>query len=84
VNGLSEAKSSFEIVFGDFVDYTIKKKTLGKVLTDLGWELKGSEKRPKKLIAPSITSVINDNKYVSEILDKYPVNTFHQEVGLPV
>jgi len=83
-NGLSEAKSSFEIVFEDFVDYTIKKKTLGKVLTDLGWELKGTEKRPKKLIAPSITSVINDNKYVSEILDKYPVNTFHQEVGLPI
>jgi len=48
-NGLSEAKSSFEIVFGDFVDYTIKKKTLGKVLTDLGWELKGTEKRPKKI-----------------------------------
>ena len=83
-NGLSEARNSFEVVFEDFVDYTIKKKTLGKVLTELGWELKGSKKRPKKVIAPSITSVINDNKYVSEIFDKYPVNTFHKEVGLPV
>ena len=59
-NDLSEAKSSFEIVFGDFVDYTMKKKTIAKVLTGLGWELKGSEKRPKKILAPSITSVIND------------------------
>ena len=83
-NDLSEAKSSFEIVFGDFVDYTMKKKTIAKVLTGLGWELKGSEKSPKKILAPSITSVINDNKYVSEIFDKYPVNTCHQEVGLPV
>ena len=78
-----EAKKSFKIVFEDFVDYTLTKKTLGKVLTSLGWELKGSAKRPKKLLAPSITSVIKDNEYVSEIFDKYPVNTYHQEVGLP-
>ena len=80
---LAEARKSFEIVFEDFVDYTIKKKTLGKVLTNLGWELKGTARHPKKVVAPSITSVISDNKYISEIFDKYPVNTYHQEVGLP-
>ena len=78
-----EAKKSFEIVFEDFVDYTLKKKTMGKVLTGLGWQLKGSARKPKKVLAPSITSVIKDNEYVSEIFDKYPVNTYHQEVGLP-
>ena len=78
-----EAKKSFKIVFEDFVDYTLTKKTLGKVLTSLGWELKGSAKRPKKVLAPSITSVIKENEYVSEIFDKYPVNTYHQEVGMP-
>lgn len=82
-NNLEEARNSFGIVFEDFVDYTLKKKTLGKVLTGLGWELKGSAQRPKKVIAPSITSVIKDNEYVSEIFDKYSVNTYHQEVGLP-
>lgn len=82
-NNIKEAKKSFEIVFEDFIDYTLKKRTLGKVLSNLGWELKGSTKRPKKVIAPSITSVIKDNEYVSEIFDKYPVNTYHQEVGLP-
>jgi hypothetical protein len=80
---INEAKESFRIAFEDFVDYTLKKKTLAKLLTQLGWQLKGTSKRPKKLIAPSITSVIHENKYVSEILDKYPVHTFHQEVGLP-
>lgn len=78
-----EAKKSFEIVFEDFVDYTVKKKTLGKVLTELGWELKGSSKKPKKVLAPSIASVIKENRYVSEIFDKYQVNTYHQEVELP-
>ena len=78
-----EAKKSFKIVFEDFVDYALSKKTLGKVLTSLGWELKGSAKKPKKVLMPSITSVIKENEYVSEIFDKYPVNTYHQEVGLP-
>jgi hypothetical protein len=82
-NNFEEARKSFEIVFEDFVDYTLKKKTLGKVLSGLGWKLKGSAQRPKKVIAPSITSVIKNNEYVSEIFDKYPVNTYHQEVGLP-
>lgn len=81
---LDEAKKSFGIVYEDFIDYTLKKKTIGKVLTDLGWELKGTVKRPKKVIAPSITSVISNNEYVSEIFDKYPVSTFHQDVNIPV
>jgi hypothetical protein len=78
-----EAKKSFEIVLEDFVDYTLKKKTLGKVLSDLGWDLKGSTKIPKEVLAPSIASVIKENEYISEIFDKYSVNTYHQEVGLP-
>lgn len=82
-NTMEEAKDSFAIVFEDFVDYTLKKETLSKVLISLGWELKGLAKRPKKVLAPSITSIISNNEYVSEIFDKYPVNTYHQEVGLP-
>jgi hypothetical protein len=81
---LIDAKKSFKIVFEDFIDYTLKKKTLGKVLLDLGWEVKGNKKMPKKVLAPSIASVISSNDYVSEIFDKYPVNTYHQEVGIPV
>ena len=82
-NTMEEAKDSFSIVFEDFVDYTLKKETLSKVLTSLGCELKGLEPRSKKILAPSIRSIITNNEYVSEIFDKYPVNTYHQEVGLP-
>ena len=51
--------------------------------TGIGNMVEFKIKRPKKVIAPSITSIIKNNKYVSEIFDKYPVNTYHQEVGLP-
>lgn len=83
-NSLEEAKESFNIAFEDFVDYTLKKKTLGKVLRNLGWKLKGNQKLPKKVLAPSISSIIRENDYVSEIFDKYNVNTFHQDVQLPL
>ena len=83
-NDENQAKKSFEVVMEDFVDYTVKKKTIAKVLADLGWEVKGSEKHPRKLLAPSITTVINENVYISEIFDKYSVNTFHEEIGLQV
>ena len=79
----NEAKKSFEIVLEDFIDYTLEKKTLAKVLSGLGWDLNGSVKKLQKIDSPGIASIIKDNKYVSEIFDKYPVNTFHQEVGLP-
>ena len=80
---LTDAKKSFKIVFEDFIDYTLKKKTLGKILTNLGWKLKETLKKSKKILAPSITSIIGNNDYVSEIFDKYPVKTFHQRVGIP-
>lgn len=83
-SNLKDAKKSFEIVLSDFIDYTINKKTLTKVLTGLGWRTKGTSKKPAKLLAPSITSVIAKNNYVSEIFDKHPAKTFHQEVEIPL
>lgn len=79
-----DAKKSFEITLEEFIDYTVNKKTFEKVLTSLGWEINGQAPDLTKVLAPSITRVINENDYVSEIFDKYAVNTFHHEVGLPV
>lgn len=78
-----EANDSFDIMLDDFIDYTIKKKTIGKVLENLGWSIKGALKKPKKVIAPSITNIIGKNKYVSEIFDKYPVQTHHEDIQIP-
>ena len=40
-----EAGKSFGIVFEDFIDYTLKKKTLSKVLTELGWGIQRIDKQ---------------------------------------
>jgi hypothetical protein len=82
-NSLKDAQESFDIVLDDFVDYTLKKKTIGKVLEKLGWKIKGAVKLPKRIIAPSISTIIGSNKYVSEIFDKYSVNTFHENIQIP-
>ncbi len=84
-NSLQEAKDSFTIVYEDFIDYTLTKNSLGVVLKELGWEIKGTVKNPKKLKAPSMSEIIKTNNYVSEIFDNYPtVQSSQQEVGLPV
>jgi hypothetical protein len=82
---LKDAKKSFEVVFADFLDYTLKKATLGSLLKKLGWkQQKGSVKKPVRSLAPSITTVIANNKHIAEIFDKYPLHTYYQEVDLPI
>lgn len=83
-NSEAAAKDSFEIVLGDFIDYTLKKKTVSAVLRELGWKVKGQSKIPKKVTPPSMADVIMRNDYVSNIFDQYPVNTYHQDVELAV
>lgn len=78
---LQEAKLAFEDALNDFFDYTVKHNTLQNVLSKLGWSAK--QKAKLKLI-PSIQSIISKNDYVSEIFDKYQVNTFHKDISLPV
>jgi len=82
-HSIKAAQESFEIVLADFLDYTMKKNSLGKILKELGWEFHGSTKKPKKITPPSMSDFIRDNKYVSEIFDKYPVNTYHKKVDIP-
>lgn len=45
-NSVEEAQKSFDIVFEDFVDYTLKKNTIAKVLENLGWNIKGTVYMP--------------------------------------
>ncbi|HHH52667.1 MAG TPA: hypothetical protein ENK91_03335 [Bacteroidetes bacterium] len=76
-----EAKQSFEIALEEFFDYAIKNKTLIKVLNDLGWETKEFENIS---VNHNIFSIIKNTEFVSEIFEKYPVNSFHEKIGIPV
>ncbi|MGV3630576.1 MAG: hypothetical protein ACO1O6_05200 [Bacteroidota bacterium] len=79
-----EALKSFNYSVGVFLDYTVKKKTLHKVLSSLGWELiKGSVKKPKKIHAPSWKELIQKNDFLEDLLSRHNIRTSHQEVAIP-
>ncbi len=76
---------SFNHCLKEFLSYTVNKKTLHKELISLGWELrKGSEKRPKKIVAPSISSLLKSNSTLEDLLNTKNISTSHKEVALPV
>lgn len=80
-NTKEEAKTAFEDAFKDFMDYTLKKKTLGKLLDKLGWKIKGSMKKPRKFVTPKLEDLL-DKSYVSDIFNKYKTETYHEEVAI--
>ncbi len=81
-NTEDEAKKSFDISLEDFIDYTVNKKTIGKVLTKLGWKIRGSHKKPKKMITPTNDDIFSRDS-VKEILEKYEHTTSHETVNMP-
>ena len=61
----------------------INKKTIAEVLTKLGWQIKGRAKKPKKIKAPVFSELMQKRPYVSEILDKYDIQSFKENIRLP-
>lgn len=67
-----EAEESFKIVLEEFFKYTMNKGTLNQALKELGWEVKGSRKKPKfkppidsDLVTknPTYTDIVNNKQY---------------------
>lgn len=80
-----ESIESFNYCLGEFLDYTVNKKTLHKELVRLGWEVKkGSPKRLKKVVAPSWDSLLKTNSSLEELLNNQDLRTSHKEVAIPV
>ncbi|MBS1559814.1 MAG: hypothetical protein JST69_13925 [Bacteroidetes bacterium] len=78
-----EAKQSFEETLDEFLDYTIKKKTFVKELNRLGWKLKQSDIKKKKIKSPELASLISKNDYLAEILNEKDFTKFDQTVSVP-
>ncbi|MBK5202865.1 MAG: hypothetical protein JJE45_04020 [Prolixibacteraceae bacterium] len=64
-----EAKKSFSEALHEFFRYTNNKKTLDKVLKDLGWTIKGSKKKPK-FNPPKASDLVISNPLYNEIVNK--------------
>ena len=64
----SEAKNSFSEALHEFFRYTNNKNTLYEVLKNLGWNIKGSKKKPK-FDPPKDSELVVSNPMYNEIVN---------------
>ena len=74
-----EAKKSFTEALHEFFRYTNNKKTLDKVLKDLGWGVKGSKKKPK-FNPPKDSDLISLNPLYNEIVNNKSYKVSREDV----
>jgi len=78
-NDEEAALESFKVVLGEFLSYTVHKKTLDRVLKDLGW----TKVKKSKIIAPSISDILAKNENAREIAENYPYTQSFEDFRIP-
>ena len=63
----------------EFFRYTSNKNTLDKVLKDLGWNVKGSKKKPK-FNPPKDSELVNLNPMYNEIVNNKSYKVSREDV----
>lgn len=76
----TEAKKSFSIALNEFMDYTVKKKTLESELQKLGWKTKS--KTSKKLYPPTFFDAISKNKELQKLVNTNDIKKYDK--ALPI
>lgn len=74
-----EAKSSFSETLHEFFRYTHNKKTLDKILKDLGWSIKGSKKKPK-FSPPKDSDLVSSNALYNDIVNTKSYRVSREDV----
>jgi hypothetical protein len=74
-----EAKSSFEIVLEDFVNYTSNKNTVFDELERLGWTV---NRKKKRVNAPNLEELKADNSTFKNLLNHPNVRQENKNVQL--
>lgn len=80
---ITKAKESFEITIGEFLNYTIHKKTLAKELKRLGWKVNSEDIKQGRLKTPVLADLIQKNDYLAKILNEKEFIKFDQTVSVP-
>lgn len=75
----SEAKESFTIALQEFFRYTTNKKTLDKVLKDLGWAIKGTKNKPK-FNPPKDSDLVTLNPLYNEIVNSKSYKVSREDI----
>lgn len=75
----SEAKQSFSEALHEFFRYTTNKRTLEKVLKELGWAIRGSKKKPK-FNPPKDSDLVSLNPLYNDIVNNKSYKVSREEV----
>jgi len=78
-NTEKEAYDSFSIALNEFIRYTKNKKTLNTILKDLGWIIKGSNKKPK-FKSPKDSDLVNTNPTYNDIINSKDFSLSRQTI----
>lgn len=74
-----EAKNSFSIALHEFFRYTTNKKTIDRVLRDLGWSVRGSKKKPK-FNPPKDSDLVHTNPMYNDIVNNKNYRVSREDV----
>ncbi|MGF1637841.1 MAG: hypothetical protein ACFCUU_12260 [Cyclobacteriaceae bacterium] len=74
-----EAKQSFSEALHEFFRYTSNKRTLDKVLKELGWTIKGSKKKPK-FNPPKDSDLVSSNPLYYDIVNNKSYRVSREDV----
>ena len=75
----SEAKQSFSEALHEFFRYTNNKKTLDKVLKNLGWAIRGTKNKPK-FNPPKDSDLVSLNPLYNEIVNSKSYKVSREDV----
>ena len=77
-NSEEDAKKSFQITLGEFLNYAIQKNTLDKELKRLGWK-----KIKKKYIPPYFDEIITSNNNLANLVREKNFHKSDEEIAIP-
>lgn len=80
----AEAEQSYKVALEELLKYTINKKTLKKLLIDLGWHFTKHSKKNQILEAPSLAQLLARDNYLKEIFNEKEYHKINKKVELPV
>jgi hypothetical protein len=78
----NQAIDSFQVCLGEFLLYTVHKKTFHSELQRLGWKLKKSGRKP--MVPPDMVRLLDNNDNFSRIFNNFPFRKIDRPIELPV
>jgi uncharacterized protein YdiU (UPF0061 family) len=76
------ARTSFEIVLNEYLQYTVNKGSLASDLKKLGWNIK--KRVDKKLTPPTMAHLLQNNEDFSNIFNNHNFKKEDKSINMPI